>query len=140
MNIHSLYRSHLLLSFHFMHTVLFTFTNSTTFRRHVLFLKRFDLLAGFNGMEGGIYIAAFLEPYLQALNKVVTNGCSLADMRSLLTGIICPRFFTSQAPELCAEFIIDTYNMVGSTNDTERVIQFIKFGGLSFIICCVYWE
>ena len=85
-------------------------------------------------MEGGIYLGAFLEPHLQALNKTVTNGCSLADMRSLLTDMICPRYLTSQAAELCAEFIIDTYNMDGPTNDTERVIQFIKFTGLLLIV------
>mgnify|MGYP001800430031 CR=1 FL=1 len=70
-----------------------------------------------------------IDPYLQAKNKSVTDGCSLSDMREILTSNVCPTYFMTQAAELCAEFIIDTYGMDGSINDTERVIQFIKFAG-----------
>ena len=91
---------------------------------------RFDLLTGFNGMEGGGYLYIVIGPYLQSKNKSVTDGCSLSDMREILTDKICKLYLTTQAAELCAEFIIDTYNMDGLINDTERVIQFIKFAGL----------
>ena len=81
-------------------------------------------------MEGGIDTLALIGPYLQAKNKSVTDGCSLSDMRNILTNKVCKVYLTTQAAELCAEFIIDSYNMDGPINDTERVIQFIKFAGL----------
>ena len=78
-------------------------------------------------MEAGSYIFVTIDPYLRAKNKSMADGCSLSDMREILIDKVCKDYLTSQAAELCAEFIIDNYNMDGPINDTERVKQFIKF-------------
>jgi len=70
--------------------------------------KRFDLMSGMNGEEGNS-IMAFDMPMVIGKN-LTDNSINLADVRKYLE-FRCTSMVTKYSPELCAHFVIKTYNI-----------------------------
>lgn len=87
---------------------------------------RFDLLAGFNGMEGNLFTAIMLGGYLAQKNMSLADGCSKSDLMILLHGL-CGTMVSPESPELCEYFINKEYEINGATDDVDRVMKFTCF-------------
>ena len=80
---------------------------------------RFDLLAGFNGMEGNLFVGGMLAGHLAQTNKSLEGGCSKEDMQSFLE-MICGMMISEESQELCAYFINKEYKIDGTEDDRSE--------------------
>jgi hypothetical protein len=67
-------------------------------------------------------------PLLASRNESVDEGCSLDMVRDYLQ-LECSYLYTSSAPELCAEFIIELYGLDKASDGRDRIISLIDFTG-----------
>ena len=95
--------------------------------------SRFDLMAGFNGQEGGLFMSLVLFPMLQARNESIDDGCSMEMAKDFLTQY-CIMTYTDQAAELCADYIIRLYGLDEAVDRRDRIIRLSLFTG-RFYFC-----
>ena len=89
---------------------------------------RYDLMAGFNGQEGSVFLHLFVFPMIAARNQSIDEGCSMEMVTEFLQGF-CSQSFTTQAPELCADFIIREYGLDTAVDERQRTIRLSLFVG-----------
>ena len=79
-------------------------------------------MAGFNGQEGAGHILFFVFPMVSARNESTDDGCSMEMVTEFLSQF-CSHTFTTQAPELCTEFIIQQYGLDTAADGRERAVR-----------------
>lgn len=78
-------------------------------------------MIGYNGLEGSFFLLGSLDVFLAQKNETFNDGISLDSSTEYLT-LICRLVLTDQAPELCANFLVNLYNMTDA-NPRERLIR-----------------
>ena len=76
-----------------------------------------DLLAGFNGQEGGLYLTGNILGIQIQTHKIVTGFT--VEMAQLTLAPFC-QLYTPMSVGLCVEFIMDTYGITTAPDDQER--------------------
>ena len=89
---------------------------------------RFDILAGFNGQEGGVWWAYSVAPFLAALNTTTDNGIDLEQVTTFLQHR-CQSMVTPLSANLCSQFIINNYLLNNATDDQDRARNLIEYLG-----------
>lgn len=103
------------------------YINSITFTSHVLwYLYRFDMLTGFNGMEGNFYTGSMLGGHLMMKNMSLEDGCRAEEMQEFLA-FFCSMMVSPNSQELCAYFVSKEYGIEDSLDDFDRTMGFTQF-------------
>ena len=81
---------------------------------------RFDLMSGMNGEEGN-FMLVFDFPMVVGKN-ITDEDISVDDIRNYLEHK-CGSMLTKYSPELCAQYVITTYNIDEAGIDTNERIR-----------------
>lgn len=100
------------------------------------YIHRFDLMAGFNGQEGGGFFSYEIAPMIMARNESLDDGCSMEMVKDYLHQH-CVLKYTTQAPELCVDFIISLYGLDQAVDERDRAIRLTNMAG-NVKLCPLY--
>ena len=89
-----------------------------------------DLIAGFNGQEGGVFLAPIIQGLAATQKKTITgftNGMCRDALKKTCNGL------TPMSINLCVDFYMHTYNITSAPNDQERGVRLsYVFGKTNF--------
>ncbi|KAF6023162.1 ces3 [Bugula neritina] len=89
-----------------------------------LYVVRFELLAGFNGQEGG----AIYVKYSMKYPKILTEGVDMELVTRVVTEMCVDRQ-SVESPTLCTAHIIRLYGLEEAGDDLERARRLVEFFG-----------
>ena len=89
-----------------------------------------DLIAGFNGQEGGVFLAPIIQGLAATQKKTITgftNDMCRDALKKTCNGL------TPMSINLCVDFYMHTYNITSAPNDQERGVRLsYVFGKTNF--------
>ncbi|XP_067929874.1 bile salt-activated lipase-like isoform X2 [Watersipora subatra] len=92
---------------------------------------RFDVMAGVNKQEGGLFYEFELRGMAEAQNKSVDEGVDY-DMMLEYINFKCLTQITPLSPQLCTNFIVNAFGLNEEMSPKERAFRVVDFLGEQF--------